>query len=205
MRFAVFLFVAFACSGAFASEPGQPLDCSDWVMDQPGLSCSTEIALPCSGPNGYLAVCAYGIPAQADNEGSLLYLNTIGTGGTYCGGNPEYLAIRRHELTRLRNGVEELIAHVQERCGQSPLAYADRLHLNGITFDAAAGKVRVAVHNFQGWNMSVGDDVGGQLLVFSGFATTFDILQTYTPQTAVCFRVPYMPEGMAAADHFDTY
>ena len=37
------------------------------------------------------------------------------------------------------------------------------------------------------------------------FATTFDVLQTYTPQPAsLGFRVPYMPEGMAGADHFDT-
>jgi len=40
---------------------------------------------------------------------------------------------------------------------------------------------------------------------FSGFATTFDILQTFTPQPSLGFRVPYMPEGMAGADHFDTY
>jgi len=43
------------------------------------------------------------------------------------------------------------------------------------------------------------------LASFSGFATTFDILQTYTPQASLGFRVPYMPEGMAGADHFDSY
>ena len=42
--------------------------------------------------------------------------------------------------------------------------------------------------------------------MFSGFATTFEILQTFTPPTsAVGFTVPYMPEGMAGADSFDTY
>ena len=25
--------------GAIASEPGQPLDCSDWVFLEPGFSC----------------------------------------------------------------------------------------------------------------------------------------------------------------------
>ena len=38
---AAVLLVAFAFSGAFASEPGQPLDCSDWVFLKPGLSCTT--------------------------------------------------------------------------------------------------------------------------------------------------------------------
>ena len=40
MRFAACLLVAFAYSGAFASEPGQPLDCSDWVSMKPGVSYS---------------------------------------------------------------------------------------------------------------------------------------------------------------------
>jgi hypothetical protein len=40
MRIAAVLLVAFACSGAFASEPGQPLDCSDWVFLEPGLTCA---------------------------------------------------------------------------------------------------------------------------------------------------------------------
>ena len=40
MKYAACLLVAFACSGAFASELGNPLDCSDWIMVEPGLSCS---------------------------------------------------------------------------------------------------------------------------------------------------------------------
>jgi hypothetical protein len=39
-----------------------------------------------------------------------------------------------------------------------------------------------------------------------GFASTFEIMQTYTPTAnAFQFRVPYMPEGFQAADHFDSY
>ena len=32
---------------ARASEPGQPLDCSDWVFLEPGLTCTTLIPYPC--------------------------------------------------------------------------------------------------------------------------------------------------------------
>jgi hypothetical protein len=39
----------------------------------------------------------------------------------------------------------------------------------------------------------------------SGFATEFEVLQTFTPQASLGFAVPFMPEGMAGADHFDTY
>ena len=39
-----------------------------------------------------------------------------------------------------------------------------------------------------------------------GFTPLFEILQTYTPQPAqLAFRVPAHPEGLRAADHFDTY
>ena len=34
-------FIALAVTGAtLASPPGQPLDCSDWVVLEPGLACS---------------------------------------------------------------------------------------------------------------------------------------------------------------------
>ena len=39
MRFSAVVLVAFACSGAFASVPGTPLDCSDWVFVEPGYTC----------------------------------------------------------------------------------------------------------------------------------------------------------------------
>src|SRR5262245_5016551 len=43
MRFAVAI-VALGCSGVLASDPGQPLDCSDWVAVAPGLSVETDQA-----------------------------------------------------------------------------------------------------------------------------------------------------------------
>ena len=44
------------------------------------------------------------------------------------------------------------------------------------------------------------------VLALEGFATTFEILQTYLPPpTALSFRVPALPEGLETADHFDTY
>ena len=42
--------------------------------------------------------------------------------------------------------------------------------------------------------------------MISGFASLFDVLQTYTPVSSeISFRVPYMPEGFQFADRFDTY
>ena len=44
------------------------------------------------------------------------------------------------------------------------------------------------------------------LAKITGFATTFDVLQTFTPTASqLSFRVPYMPEGFQSADWFNTY
>jgi hypothetical protein len=43
-------------------------------------------------------------------------------------------------------------------------------------------------------------------MAIGGFPTLFDVVQTYTPPPSqLSFRVPYMPEGLGGADHFDTY
>jgi hypothetical protein len=50
------------------------------------------------------------------------------------------------------------------------------------------------------------DDSGDYWLAsFRGFATTLEVLQAYAPPTSLSFRVPYMLDGLPAADHFVTY
>ena len=53
-----------------ASEPGQPLDCSDWVLTKPGLSC-TVYAAHGSVPSDSVFLGA-GSNAVVTNEGTLL-------------------------------------------------------------------------------------------------------------------------------------
>ena len=47
------LLLLLVGSTAWASEPGQPMDCADWVMVEPGLACEPVISYPC--PNGHPA------------------------------------------------------------------------------------------------------------------------------------------------------
>ena len=47
IRFVMVVVVALVLAPAFASNPGEPLDCSDWVFLEPGLSCVTVIPYPC--------------------------------------------------------------------------------------------------------------------------------------------------------------
>ena len=42
-KLAAVVFVGLAVTTAHASSPGQPLDCSDWVMNEPGHSCDDWI------------------------------------------------------------------------------------------------------------------------------------------------------------------
>lgn len=42
-------------------------------------------------------------------------------------------------------------------------------------------------------------------MMIAGLATEFEVLQSYQPNAGFAFRVPYMPEGLPAADQFDTF
>ena len=74
MKYAAGLLVAFACSGAFASEPGNLLDCGDWVILEPGLSCSYWHPAPC--PLGDPWCFGGRNPAATDNTGRMF--RTVG-------------------------------------------------------------------------------------------------------------------------------
>jgi len=63
---AAILAVAVACSGAFASEPGQPLDCSDMTFDAPGLTC--RVLAPFGVPAAYLSYFTRGSNLSIDND-----------------------------------------------------------------------------------------------------------------------------------------
>lgn len=213
MRFAVSLLVAFACSGAFASQPGQPLDCADWVFDEPGHTCTQVSPYDCATN----PVCVKGSNVQVDTQGRLLWTRQVQLPVNCLGAYLYEIQVVAKDLT---NGIEKVVAHLADRCnvladgGYAALDTAHLLTANrntdpAVTFDPTNGRVLLAVSadcgNYNCWSCC-NDYVGtATLTAIGGFATTLDILQTYTPQAALGFRVPYMPEGMAGADHFDTY
>jgi len=117
------------------------------------------------------------------------------------------------ELVRFNGVSDELLAKVSSRCNNSPMDGTDAIDLaGGIEFDAISGRLLIYL-----WNRCEGAAcsnsggpipfyVGTWVAAIEGFATTFEVMQTYTPSAGMFgFRVPYMPEGLPAADHFDTY
>src|SRR5437773_2614519 len=69
---------------AWGSQPGQPLDCSDWTFLEPGFSCSDWIAYPCGGEAGEVD-CMGGQEAMLDNQGRELRIRFGGNTGVSCG------------------------------------------------------------------------------------------------------------------------
>jgi hypothetical protein len=206
MRFAA-LLIAVACSGVFASEPGQPLDCSDWVFLEPGLSCRTVIQQCDQDSNGYICQNVAGRPADAAGGILTVRMRDLPT-PTPCptAGTINY----RIEVSRMRDGTRSVIAVLTPRCGSANTV--DNVQMAGAN-DAQAGFDPTFGRLYLGILPRCDASSGGQcayttldqLIAIEGFTTTFEVLQTYTPQASLGFRVPYMPEGMAAADHFDTY
>ena len=212
----VFALVVLAALPAWASEPGEPIDCSDWVALQPGYACT-------SGPCGE---CSAGLEVQVDNQGYTLRIvkGAVGFPGDECSND---LTIPVWRVQRLGpSGVAELVGYLPEfRCnGLDPFGYSmwDKLvarrdltdlgliNRAGFRFDDKNGRVSIPMTSTCNYDE---DSVSPQCLygnnwivTIEGFTTTFDILQTYTPTSGpISFRVPYMPEGMEAADWFDTY
>lgn len=202
MRLTALAVVALSATAAFASEPGQPLDCSDWVSVAPGLTCSLAGQADTVVDHGPGAE-----ELRPDNEGGFLRARYFLAPISECSQRRS-----RVEVVRFRGEVEELIGYFEARVNDCTLGSADAMRLDtpfgrGV-FSPTAGEILFHATSFcescripgpmypeSTWTVSI-----------RGFATTFDVLQTFTPSaSAVGFRVPYMPEGLAAADHFDTY
>ena len=229
-RYGLILAVALLSSPIWASNPGEPLDCSDWVFMEPGLACEEVLSYPC--PVGSFTDATPCIASQDiksfDNEGNILAVREVDTGSS-CGSR----ALKRLELVRFRNGSEEVLGYLGSRCANLPTSRVDVVEVVNLAgyfrerhqgfprtvvlFDPTNGHLLVTTGVFctggqQGECPYVGDCNSGGCLpplrVFriTGFATTFEILQTYTPSAnELSFRVPYMPEGFQFADYFDTY
>ena len=202
MRFSAVLLVAFACSGAFASEPGQPLDCSDMTFDEPGLTCRT--LAPFGVPATYGSYFSRGSNIAIDNEGWLIIAVSTDINSSV-------------EIRRTRDGglTDERLAKITFRSVPPYPPSYDKIMVQWpggasaldqrITFDPVHGRLIIPLTSYCEQGACPGTYGGEWMAAIEGFATLFDVLQTYTPQPSLGFRVPYMPEGLPAADHFDTY
>jgi len=96
------------CSPSLASEPGQPLDCSDWVFLEPGLSCTIH---QCEGE----ACISDWNNKEFDNQGRMIGLwRTLVADNVPCGASTT--TIYRVELRAYQGADDRLLGYVEERC-----------------------------------------------------------------------------------------
>ena len=140
-RFALIVAAILLCLPVQASDPGEPLDCSDWVILEPGISCSTIIPYPCPLPSPQ---CYTSSQTNIDNEGTAFYIDEtlLGDGASSgCGHN-----IYRRGLSRITpQGDITLIAYVDERC--NGLDEVDQIANLGVGFDPYSGSLHVFYRN----------------------------------------------------------
>ena len=101
---------------AAGSNPGEPLDCSDWVFLEPGLSCATLSTFPCNEAECH----PEGMTRQVDNEGRLLWITQTQLGSVDCGGSG--FLLYRTQIVSFENGHETVLAHIDDRCGANVTA-----------------------------------------------------------------------------------
>ncbi len=201
-----------------SSDPGEPLDCSDWVFLEPGLYCEEVSPFTNSVPEP--AAMRGGEYSVIDNVGRILRVERVFmSADEFCDGIVNAKTFYRTQIVANVSGADAVLAHIDDRCG-ALAGEADLIwpwtNVNegrgSILFDRGLGALHLLTTNqCRGHASDNCESVafyGGGPTWFRirGFATTFEILQTYTPTSGpISFRVPYMPEGFPAADWFDTY
>ena len=202
---------------AIASQPGQPLDCSDWVFLEPGLSCQVVIPPPCGDWSNFEPRCVVSHDGRAlDNQGRILREQDVAT-SERCGNE-----IRREEILVSDSLGERVIAYITDRCVLPEHERADIIETvdrsgnttgdaAGVRFDPVAGRLLFTIRQYGRCNAGpcppgTPPDYDRFLVIaITGFPTLFEIQQGYSPTSGIGFRVPIRPEGLQAAESFSTY
>jgi len=184
-----------------ASQPGQPLDCSDWTIIQPGITCG-EADFPPVCPGN--AICSKTGTPPMDNAQHLFGIRKVNIG--MCAAFGSFFERMDVYYVDLYSGNETIVATLADRCNLTTVDSED-WDPEGIYFDSLNGKLVFFLR------MKCRTGVGGvcypdekHIVSFSGFAPLLEIVQSYDPNIASLeFAVPALPEGLPFANHFDSY
>ncbi len=191
MRTLAVVILCIASVSAFASAPGQPLDCTDWVFLDPMLHCVTYAPLGIPDTSRWIQ---RGDSEVIDNTGRLIQVFYT------VGGRVEIRAF---------DGIQEtLVAYLDPRLrpdGGWDVAEAN----HPMTFDAVRGRLVLPLNvyaGYDGYRRCYQPIVDCNWIAgIEGFTPLYDIVETFLPDGSVAFRVPSSPEGLRGAEHFDTY
>lgn len=208
-------------AGTWASQPCEPLDCSDWVILEPGFSCNVKMPYPCSSSvYPYPPQCFVSNDDRAlDNQGNLLQVRLHPNPTNLCNDSP----LTRTEIVSWSASGERILAYVDERCAgpypgggmcadlTGPLNRGNQsgnYEARPIRFDPVGGRLLLSFESRSSCQGAVpcGNYKNAWIASLTGFAPLFEILQSYEPASnALSFVVPTHSEGLRAADRFDSY
>lgn len=203
----------------WASNPGGPMDCTDWIIVEPGLSCS-ELA-PLGSLDDQAPWIQDGPNLVVDHLGRQIVVRF-----TLPEGHPFTVALGKVEIVRFDGLTEDVLAYVDDR--QYPTPGSDgRDHFRPlrqpqvtctepvgcrapVAFDRLGGRLLIPANTFCTGLTNVACQVPHYdlwgLIAIDGFGPLLDIFQSYEPTTSsLTFTTPALPEGLGGADYFDTY
>jgi len=102
-----------------ASDPGDPLDCSDWVLLEPGLSCVALIPYPCE-ESPWCPISSD--VTTTDNHGRFFQTRRFRLPPIPCPNGSTVFDAWRTELVAFDGISESLVAYIEDRCGPIPFA-----------------------------------------------------------------------------------
>lgn len=193
---AVILTTILISCPAWASNPGEPLDCSDWVFLEPGLSCSVYAPVGSLGSGHPLL--RKGGNLVVDNSGVLYSLRI----NRACVNWLQYDVLGRIELVRIDGAQQQTIAYIEDRLGlpgtkdyirprgvraadTCPRSQPGWSFSETITFDAPNGRLLVPLQTYcenESGRPCPHYQLGWWVASIEGFTTTLEMLQSQLPE-----------------------
>jgi len=185
------LTAIFVTGLAGASVPGQPFDCSDWVILEPGVQCAVHTSIKTLGPDSpFLRI---GSTTALDNKGRIYVLRHVPMNIDCQGVNEEEI-----QIVRWDGASESVLAYIRARdaivssqCDNlRPRPAGAGLAGDLLAFDPANGRLLIPMESYCSVDVAGGDacpvDYGGGWWIasFDGLATVSEIDESSTGPAA---------------------
>ncbi len=182
MKTSCIAITLFMTGVARASAPGEPFDCADWVILEPGVHCAVHTSIKTLAANSpFLRI---GSPAALDNKGNIYVLRHVPMNIDCQGVDEEEIQIVRWdgESESVIASIRARDAIVSSQCDNlRPRPAGAGLAADLLAFDAANGRLLVPLESYCSADVPGGDtcpvDYGGGwwIAAFEGLATVSEI------------------------------
>jgi hypothetical protein len=212
-RLVVFVAALLLVGPVWASEPGEPLDCSDMVFSEPGLSCTVVVPFPC-GDHPACEIASGGeldgSPRVVDNEGNIYWVRREShVRQVVCNSILQWFG--QIQVVKFDGATTNVIAYIDDRCGvpgqaewtehpRSINSWPEPSATGLLFFDDKAGHLYVPLRFGCVKQGSPPFCYGNRythpwIARIEGFTTTFEILHSYDDRYFLVVPLNYIGEG----------